>query len=95
MNATEAPRAPQHLQALQQANRVRLARAELKRMTSIRREPQGKAPVLMRGDTGMLLAIKESRGKWRLIVYRDPLSDQLAEGWVYAPAVQMLDAPIS
>jgi hypothetical protein len=72
-----------------------LPRAELKRMTSIRREPQGKAPVLMRGDTGMLLAIKESRGKWRLIVYRDPLSDQLAEGWVYAPAVQMLDAPIS
>ena len=34
MNATEAPRAPQHLQALQQANRVRLARAELKRMVA-------------------------------------------------------------
>ncbi len=34
MNATEAPRAPQHLRALQQANRVRLARAELKRMVA-------------------------------------------------------------
>lgn len=34
MNATEAPRAPQHLQALQQANRVRLARAELKRLVA-------------------------------------------------------------
>ncbi len=34
MNATEAPTAPQHLQALQQANRVRLARAELKRMVA-------------------------------------------------------------
>ena len=34
MNATQAPRAPQHLQALQQANRVRLARAELKRMVA-------------------------------------------------------------
>ncbi len=34
MNATQIPRAPQHLQALQQANRVRLARAELKRMVA-------------------------------------------------------------
>ena len=33
MNATEVPRA-QHLQALQQANRVRLARAELKRLVA-------------------------------------------------------------
>ena len=34
MNSTEAPRAPQHLRALQQANRVRLARAELKRQVA-------------------------------------------------------------
>ncbi len=34
MNATQAPRRPQHLQALQQANRVRLARAELKRLVA-------------------------------------------------------------
>jgi hypothetical protein len=70
-----------------------LSRAELKRTTPIRREPQGKAPVLMVGNAGMLLAVKESRGKWRLVVYRDPLSDQLSQGWVYAQAVQLLDAP--
>lgn len=35
MTSTEAPRAPQHLRALQQANRVRLARAELKRQVAV------------------------------------------------------------
>lgn len=34
MTLTEVPRAPQHLRALQQANRVRLARAELKRLVA-------------------------------------------------------------
>ena len=68
-----------------------LPRAELKRGAAIRREGQARATVLMRGEAGMLLAVKESRGKWRLVVYRDPLTDQLSEGWVYAPAVRMLD----
>ncbi len=71
-----------------------LPRAELKRDAAIRREAQGNAQVLMRGATGMVLAVKQSQGKWRLVVYRDPLTDQLAEGWVYAPAVQLLDAPV-
>lgn len=70
-----------------------LPRAELKRDAAIRREPQGKAPVLMHGVTGMQLAVKEARGKWRLVVYRDLLTDQLSEGWVFAPAVQMLGEP--
>jgi hypothetical protein len=70
-----------------------LPRAELKRTAPIRREPQGKAPILMRGEANLLLAVKECRGKWRLVVYRDPLSDQLSEGWVYAPSVRLLDAP--
>lgn len=34
MRTATAPTAPQHLQALQQANRVRLARAELKRQVA-------------------------------------------------------------
>ena len=34
MEATATPRAPQHMRALQQANRVRLARAELKRQVT-------------------------------------------------------------
>ncbi|SDA36034.1 hypothetical protein [Sphingomonas sp. NFR15] len=70
-----------------------LPRAQLKRDAAIRREPQGKAPVLMHGVKGTQLAIKDARGKWRLVVYRDLLTNQLSEGWVYAPAVQMLDEP--
>ena len=45
----------------------------------------------MRGEKGMLFAIKESRGKWRLAVYRDPLTDQLSEGWIYNSAIEALD----
>ncbi|MFD1960456.1 SH3 domain-containing protein [Novosphingobium panipatense] len=59
----------------------------------MRREPQGKAQILMRGDAGTLLAVKDSRGKWRLVVYRDPLTDQLSEGWVFAPAGELLNIP--
>jgi uncharacterized coiled-coil protein SlyX len=70
-----------------------LPRAELKRDAAIRRDPQGKAPVLMRATEGMALAVKQSHGKWRLVVYRDQLTDQLSEGWVYAPAVELLDDP--
>ncbi|HEX7930107.1 MAG TPA: hypothetical protein VF470_04280 [Sphingomicrobium sp.] len=72
-----------------------LPRAELKRDAAIRREPQGKAAVLMHAVKGTQLAVKETRGKWRLVVYRDLLTDQLSEGWAYAPAVQMLDEPAS
>jgi len=72
-----------------------LPRAELKRATAIRREAQSKAEVLMRGVKGMPLAIKQSQGRWRLVVYRDLLTDQLSEGWVYAPVVQMFDETTS
>jgi hypothetical protein len=72
-----------------------LPRAELKRDAAIRREPRGKAPVLMHGLKGMALAVKQSQGQWRLVIYRDALTDQLSEGWVFGPAVQLSAAPTS
>lgn len=72
-----------------------LPRAELKRDAAIRCEPKGKATVLINGVKGTPLAVKERHEKWRLVVYRDPLTGQLSEGWVYAPAMQMLDVPTS
>lgn len=68
-----------------------LPRAELRRAAPIRRDGNATAPMLLRGAPGMLLAIKESKARWRQVVYRDPLTDQLAEGWVHAGAVQLLD----
>lgn len=70
-----------------------LARAELKRAAPIRRDGNAKAAILLKGPPGMLLAVKQSKDRWRQVVYRDPLTDQLAEGWVYAGAVQLLDEP--
>jgi hypothetical protein len=80
-------------EAANEAYVAELPRAELRRSAAICREGQARARVLMRGEAGMLLAVKESRGRWRLVVYRDPLTDQLSEGWVHAPAVRMLDQP--
>jgi hypothetical protein len=70
-----------------------LARAALKRAAPIRRDGNAKAAILLKGPPGMLLAVKQSKDRWRQVVYRDPLTDQLAEGWVYAGAVQLLDEP--
>lgn len=84
------------LKANEQANEAHVAnlpRGELKREVAIRRAGEAKAPVLMKGAKGQLIAVKETRGRWCLVVYRDPLTDQLSEGWVYAPAVQLLDPP--
>jgi hypothetical protein len=68
-------------------------RGELKRIAPIRRDPQVKAPILMRGAAGMQVAVKESLGRWRLVIYRDPLTNQLSEGWIFAPAIDMYAAP--
>lgn len=70
-----------------------LPRAELNRAAAIRRDAQGKAPVLLRGDKGTPLAVKEAKGRWRLVVFRDPLTAQLSEGWVHAPAISLLNSP--
>lgn len=71
-----------------------LPRAELRRPAPIRRDGNARAAILLKGPAGMLLAVKQNKGRWRQVVYRDPLTDQLAEGWIYAPAVQLLDAPM-
>lgn len=76
-------------QAANQAYVEAYPRGELKRIAPIRRDPQGRAPILMRGDAGMEIAVKENRGKWRLVIYRDPLTEQLSEGWIFAPAIGM------
>lgn len=68
-----------------------LPRAELKRTAIIRAEPSGDGRALIRAPERTLLAIVRTERRWRLVVYRDPLTDQLAQGWLHAPAVRLLD----
>lgn len=68
-----------------------LPRAELRRRAIIRAEPNADGRALMRAPKGTLLAIVRTERRWRLAVYRDPLTDALVQGWIHAPAVRLLD----
>lgn len=68
-----------------------LPRAELARAATIRVEPERHGKALWRAPVGTLLAIAKVKGKWKLATYRDPLTDELAQGWVYGSTVTMLD----
>lgn len=70
-----------------------LPRAELRRDAAIRREPHGKAQMLIRLDAGTEVAVEERCGNWQSVVYRDPLTEQLSAGWVFATAVQLHSEP--
>ena len=72
-----------------------LPRAELSRAATFRRKPERTGEVVLRAPMGMVLAIEKREGRWRRVVFRDPLSDQLSRGWVYATAVMELAEPLS
>jgi hypothetical protein len=67
-----------------------LPRAELARDATLRRTPERAGAVVMKAPRGMLLAVEKSERRWRLVVFRDPLSNQLARAWVYETAVTLL-----
>lgn len=71
-----------------------LPRAELSRDATFRREPRREGAVVLKAPDGMVLAIERRQGRWRLVVYRDPLTGQLARAWVHASAVSPLAPPV-
>ncbi|RSU72090.1 hypothetical protein BRX37_19950 [Sphingomonas sp. S-NIH.Pt3_0716] len=71
-----------------------LPRAELAREATLRRKPERAGEIVLKAQKGMVLAIEKSEGRWRLVVFRDPLSNQLARAWVYATAVTPLADPL-
>lgn len=71
-----------------------LPRAELARDATFRRKPERAGEVVLRAPVGMVLAIEQRSGRWRRVVFRDPLSDQLSRAWVYATAVTELAEPL-
>ena len=76
-----------------EAHIANLPRAELRRDAAIRREPHGKAQMQIRLDAGAEVAVEERYGNWQSVIYRDPLTQQLSGGWVFAPAVQLHSEP--
>ncbi|WP_156454152.1 MULTISPECIES: hypothetical protein [unclassified Sphingomonas] len=71
-----------------------LPRAELSRDATFRREPRRAGAVVLKAPDGLVLAIERRQGRWRLVMYRDPLTGQLARAWVYANAVSPLAPPV-
>jgi len=65
-----------------------LERGALQRAANIRGAPAGDAPLILRGEAGMRFAVEKRKGRWSLIVVRDPLADRLVRGWVYGGAVE-------
>ena len=74
---------------------VGLPRAYLTRDATFRNGPAGDAAVVLKAPKGTELAIEDKRGQWRKIVFRDPLSMQLARAWVYNTALAELATPVS
>lgn len=63
--------------------------ADLTRRAVFRATPQRGAPVIFKASAGTRLALKETKGRWRLVVFRDPLTESLSQGWVYGDAVSV------
>jgi hypothetical protein len=80
-------------QNIEQAYLAELARGELIKSTPIRLEPDLGSTVLLNGEAGDALAIKGEKGTWLLVVFRDPLTQELSEGWVHKKTVRPLGGP--
>jgi hypothetical protein len=70
-----------------------LPRAELKQPAMIRETPGRNGRALFKAPQDTLLAVVRTEGSWKVVVYRDPLTDRLAQGWVWGRAVRVLDTP--
>jgi hypothetical protein len=68
----------------------KLQKAELMRAATLRRKPERAGEVVLMAKSGQVVAIEKKQGRWRLVVYRDPLSNQLARAWVYETALMPL-----
>lgn len=68
-----------------------LPRGELKRKAVVRSEPHRTAMKLSDLSKGNPVAIVRRQQRWALIMFRDPLTDQLSRGWVYGDAVARYD----
>ncbi|MGU3389758.1 hypothetical protein [Sphingomonas sp. M1A8_2b] len=67
-----------------------LPRAEIVRDAPLRRKPERAGEVVLHMQAGDAVVIEKAQGRWRLVVFRDPLSNQLSRAWVYHTALNPL-----
>lgn len=70
-----------------------LKRAQLSRSRMLRRHPHRHGDVVLKAEPGLEVAIERVEGRWRLVLFRDPLSGQLLRAWVYVTALTPLSDP--
>jgi hypothetical protein len=68
-----------------------LPKAQLARKSNIRRSPAKDSPRVLAAESGTLVAIARSKGRWKMVVFRDPLTDQLSQGWVYGTLITLIE----
>ncbi len=73
---------------------MNMPRAELTRNATFRQNPLRDGSVVMHAPREMVVAIAKVQGRWRFVIYIDPLSGQPAQAWVYSAALSPLAPPI-
>ncbi|HQV04119.1 MULTISPECIES: SH3 domain-containing protein [unclassified Novosphingobium] len=68
-----------------------LPRAEFIRKANIRAAPSQSSPRILRADAGTQIAILRIENHWNLVVFRDPLTDQISQGWVYESQIARIE----
>ena len=62
------------------------------RRAYVRKRPDGSAKRIVTLHEGAPVAVVESQGRWRKVIYRDLLTDELRDGWVWGGSIEMLNA---
>lgn len=77
--------------ALAELRRIEaLPRAYVRSAANVREAPAQKAERIARLAQNTMLAIEEKKGRWLRVIYADPLTQELAEGWVWHGSVELL-----
>ena len=69
-----------------------LPRAYVRDVANVRVAPEQKAERLARLRQDTMVAIEAKKGRWLRIIYADPLTEELAEGWVWGGSIELMSS---
>ncbi|MBV7256273.1 SH3 domain-containing protein [Pacificimonas sp. WHA3] len=77
--------------ALSELKRIEeLPKAFVRNAANVREAPGQEAERIARLGQNAMLAIEERKGRWLRVIYADPLTQELPEGWVWRGSVELL-----